>query len=53
MDLPAAVAAALAEAGVGGLQDTSGCTACDTRWYSHRARGDTERFATTAWLDEA
>ena len=39
-------AAALAEAGVVDVHDTSGCTACDTRWYSHRARGDTERFAT-------
>lgn len=52
MDLPAAVAAALAEADVVDVHDTSGCTACDTRWYSHRAHGDTERFATTAWLEE-
>lgn len=53
LDLPAAVHVALAEAGVAEVQDASGCTACDTRWYSHRARGDAERFATTAWLDTA
>lgn len=53
LDLPAAVHAALGQAGVVDVQDASGCTACDTRWYSHRARGDAERFATTAWLDEA
>jgi len=53
MDLPAAVHAALAEAGVGEVHDTSGCTACDARWYSHRAHGDHGRFATTAWLEEA
>jgi hypothetical protein len=53
MDLPAAVTTALHEAGVVDVHDASGCTACDTRWYSHRARGEAERFATTAWLEEA
>jgi copper oxidase (laccase) domain-containing protein len=53
MDLAAAVHAALAEVGVDEVGDTSGCTACDSRWYSHRARGDDGRFATYAWLDEA
>jgi hypothetical protein len=53
MDLPAAVASALRGAGVSEVHDTSGCTACDTRWYSHRARAEVERFATTAWLEEA
>jgi YfiH family protein len=52
LDLAAAVHVALGDAGVTEVQDTSGCTACDTRWYSHRARGDAERFATTAWLEE-
>lgn len=52
MDLPAVVHAALGEVGVVEVHDTSGCTACDTRWYSHRARGDLERFATVAWLEE-
>lgn len=52
LDLPAALAVALTEAGVDDLQDTAGCTACDRRWYSHRARGEVERFATVAWLPE-
>jgi YfiH family protein len=52
LDLAAGVHAALAEAGVTEVHDTSGCTACDRRWYSHRARGEMERFATTAWLEE-
>jgi copper oxidase (laccase) domain-containing protein len=52
LDLPAAVGAALAAAGVAAPIDTSGCTACDTRWFSHRARAEPGRFATTAWLEE-
>jgi copper oxidase (laccase) domain-containing protein len=51
-DLPTAVRGALAAAGVPVLRDTSGCTACDRRWFSHRARADNGRFATTAWLEE-
>ena len=47
-----ALHAALAAAGLDEVHDSSGCTACDTRWYSHRARGDDGRFATTAWLEE-
>jgi polyphenol oxidase len=50
VDLPAALRVALAEVGVEALQDASGCTACDHRWFSHRARGELERFATVAWL---
>jgi len=50
LDLPATVSAALAEAGGPRLSDPSGCTACDTRWYSHRARGEQARFATIAWI---
>ena len=53
LDLPAGVHAALAEAGVTNVGDASGCTACDRRWYSHRARGELERFVTTAWLEDA
>lgn len=52
LDLPAAVHLALAGAAVTTVHDTSGCTACDTRWYSHRARREAERFATTAWLEQ-
>lgn len=50
LDLPAAVRAALADVGVERLVDRSGCTACDERWYSHRARGEVQRFATVAWV---
>jgi copper oxidase (laccase) domain-containing protein len=32
------------------LQDSAGCTACDRRWFSHRARGEAERFATVVWV---
>lgn len=50
LDIPAAAAAALAALDVGPLLDSSGCTACDHRWFSHRARAETERFATVAWI---
>jgi len=53
LDLAAGVHAALASAGVAEVHDTAGCTACDRRWYSHRARAEVERFATTAWLEPA
>jgi YfiH family protein len=51
LDLPAAVAAALRAEGVTELHDDAGCTACDRRWYSHRARGEPERIATVAWIE--
>lgn len=50
LDLPAAVTVALHEVGVAGVTDTAPCTACDERWYSHRARRDSGRFATVAWI---
>jgi YfiH family protein len=50
LDLAAGVKVALREAGVPDLVDDTGCTACDTRWYSHRARRDTGRLATVAWI---
>jgi copper oxidase (laccase) domain-containing protein len=53
LDLSAGVGAALAAAGVAAPTDASGCTACDQRWFSHRARGEAGRFATTVWLEEA
>ena len=51
LDLPAAVRAACEEAGVATLVDESGCTACDRRWFSHRARRERGRCATIAWLE--
>lgn len=52
LDLPTAVRLALAETGVAHLHDGAGCTACDRRWFSHRARGEAARFATVAWVGE-
>jgi copper oxidase (laccase) domain-containing protein len=51
LDLAAAVSIALEASGVETIHDTAGCTACDRRWYSHRARGEQERLATSAWLE--
>ena len=45
LDLPAAVGVALARAGARLEASIGGCTACDSRWYSHRARRDVERHA--------
>jgi YfiH family protein len=53
LDLPATVRAALLEVGVDDLEDAAGCTACDGRWYSHRARREDGRFATVAWIEAA
>lgn len=51
LDLPAGVRGALLASGIQVVHDDSGCTACDRRWFSHRARGELERFATVAWLE--
>ena len=50
LDLPAAVRAALAEAGVELVAEAGVCTACSAAHFSHRARGETERQATLVWL---
>lgn len=55
LDLPAAVIAACGRAGVETVVNDDGpaCTACAaTTYYSHRARGDTGRMATVAWMDD-
>ena len=50
LDVPAAVAAALARRGV--RLDVSGpCTGCDERWFSHRVRGERERHAVVTWTE--
>ena len=52
LDVRAAVTAALREAGVEAVVDEDECTACAAdRYYSHRARGEVARFATTVWLE--
>lgn len=50
LDVPAAVRIALGRAGAQLVHDEDVCTACSTRHYSHRARGDVERQATVVWL---
>ncbi len=52
LDVPAAVTAALAHAGVQ-LDVVGPCTGCDERWYSHRRRGDVGRHAVVAWTEAA
>lgn len=51
VDLPAAVTSALRGVGVATVHDDAGCTACDRRWFSHRARAESARIATAAWLE--
>lgn len=51
LDLPAAVAAALAAAGVDEVGFVGGCTACSDRHYSHRARAEVGRQALLAWIE--
>ena len=46
LDVAAGVQVALAGAGVELVFDEGSCTACDGRWFSHRARRDRERQAT-------
>jgi copper oxidase (laccase) domain-containing protein len=45
------VRAALAVAGVTEVPGIDRCTACDERYFSHRARGDTGRQALIVWRD--
>jgi polyphenol oxidase len=52
LDLAGAVQVACREEGIDDVDDSAGCTACDLRWYSHRARRETERFATLAWITD-
>jgi purine-nucleoside/S-methyl-5'-thioadenosine phosphorylase / adenosine deaminase len=51
LDVPASVAAALACAGITVTAGVDRCTACDERYYSHRARGDTGRQALIVWRE--
>jgi YfiH family protein len=51
LDVPAAVRLALLRIGVAEVVDVGGCTAERAdRWWSHRARGDTERQAMVVWI---
>jgi polyphenol oxidase len=51
-DLPAAAVAALTELDVEVDLSNSSCTACDQRWFSHRARGELDRQVLVAWIEE-
>ncbi|GAC1314260.1 MAG: peptidoglycan editing factor PgeF [Acidimicrobiales bacterium] len=46
LDVPAGVRAALEGVDVELVYDEGSCTACDDRWFSHRARQEPERQAT-------
>jgi YfiH family protein len=49
LDLPMAVSAALAGAGVRQVKGVSACTACAGGYFSHRARHDRGRQALVVW----
>lgn len=49
LDLPAAVSAALGEAGVPLVEVIDVCTGCSPRYWSWRARRETGRQATVVW----
>lgn len=51
LDLVAGARVALGRAGVDAVDVLGGCTACDTRWFSHRARRDTARQGSFVWLE--
>jgi len=51
LDVPAAVAAALKQAGVTELDDVDVCTACSGDYFSWRARGEQSRQAMVVWRE--
>jgi hypothetical protein len=53
LDLPAAVRADLERAGVALIDAATPCTACDRRFWSHRARGERQRHGMAIWLEAA
>jgi YfiH family protein len=52
-DLPAGVRAALALDGVELAPVRQPCTACDDRYWSHRARAERQRHGMAVWLEAA
>lgn len=53
LDVVAGVRVALAEVGVTKVAQAGGCTATDAaRYWSHRARAESGRMATVAWLED-
>ena len=53
LDLPLALRRSLDRAAVVEVGSLGGCTACDARWYSHRARGELARHALAIWREPA
>jgi polyphenol oxidase len=53
LDVPAAVAAELDRLGVARHEIGAPCTACDTDYWSHRARGELGRHGMAVWVDAA
>ncbi len=54
LDIPAAVRAALRRAGVTDVIEADRCTACEAEsWYSHRARGETDRHVLATWISRS
>jgi YfiH family protein len=51
LDLPAAIGAVLDRVDVSLVPSHSPCTACDTDYWSHRARGEKGRHAMAVWLE--
>jgi hypothetical protein len=51
LDVPATVGVAFADADVTDVPGIDRCTACDERYFSHRARGDAGRQALIVWRD--
>ena len=49
LDLPSAVAIALADAGIERRRGIDACTSCHGGFFSHRARGDVGRQALVVW----
>ncbi len=51
LDVPAAVRCVLERCDVEEIIDAGRCTACEPQdWYSHRARGETQRHVLAIWL---
>ncbi len=51
LDVPAAVTASLADAGVDEVAFDGACTGCDERHWSHRVGGSASRQALVAWAE--
>ena len=51
LDVPAAVIASLADAGVDEVAFDGACTGCDERHWSHRVGGSASRQALVAWAE--